>query len=128
MLFNTERIYDGMPKLTLYDMGGDYLDVVESFKLLGVIIRSDMKWYDNTLYVCQKGYARLWMLRRLKGLGPSISEMLDVYEKQIRYVLELAVPVWHSSLVQADRLSIERVQKAAFSCPWIQLLLWSCLP
>jgi hypothetical protein len=34
MLFNTARIYDGMPKLTLSDMGGDYLDVVETFKLL----------------------------------------------------------------------------------------------
>ena len=36
-----------------------------------------------------------------------------MYIKQIRSVLELAVPVWHSSLTVADRLKIERVQKSA---------------
>ena len=25
-----------------------YLEVVDKFKLLGIHIRSDMKWYDNT--------------------------------------------------------------------------------
>ena len=72
-----------------------------------------MKWYDNTEYVCQKGYARLWMLRRLKGLGASISEMLDVYEKQVRSVLELAVPVWQPALTQLEKSQIERVQRCA---------------
>ena len=92
-MFNTARIYDGTPKLTLSGMGGDHIDVVEKFKLLGVVIRSDLKWYDNTNYICQKGYARLWMLRRLKGLGADVLEMVDVYEKQVRSVMEMAVPV-----------------------------------
>ena len=114
MIFNTGRKYNGMPRLTLSGEGGDYLEVVETFKLLGVIIRSDMKWYDNTSYICKKGYARLWMLRRLKGLGASEEEMLDVYVKQVRSVLELAVPVWQPSLTQAEVKQIERVQKCAF--------------
>ena len=42
MIFNTRRKYDGRPNL-LID-GGDYLNVVEVFKLLGVMIRSDLKW------------------------------------------------------------------------------------
>ena len=46
-------------------------------------------------------------------MGANESQMLDVYIKQVRSVLELAVPVWHSSLTIADKLSIERVQKAA---------------
>ena len=113
MLFNTGRLYDGMPKLTLPGMGEDYLEVVEQFKLLGVIIRSDMKWTDNTDYICQKGYQRLWMLRRLKGLGASEAEMLDVYQKQVRSVLELAVPVWQPALTQHETKQIERVQRCA---------------
>ena len=75
-----------MPKIEIE--AGSILEVVEEFKLLGV---SNLKWHSNTNYMCQKGYARLWMLRRLKGLGASTEEMLDVYEKQIRCVLELAV-------------------------------------
>ena len=113
MLFNTARIYDGMPQLTLSGMGGEYLEVVEKFKLLGVIMRSDMKWYDNTEYICQKGYSRLWMIRRLKGLGASTSELLDVYQKQVRSVLELAVPVWQPALTQHETKQIERVQRCA---------------
>ena len=113
MLFNTARLYDGMPKLTLSGVGDDYLEVVEKFKLLGVIIRSDMKWWDNTDYICKKGYERLWMLRRLKGLGASEAEMLDVYHKQVRSVLELAVPVWQPAITQQETRQIERVQRCA---------------
>ena len=113
MIFNTGRNYDVMPQLTLSGMGGDYLEVVEQFKLLGVIVRRDMKWYDNTNYICQKGYERLWMLRRLNGLGASKAEMLDVYNKQVRSVLELAVPVWQPAITQQEVKQIERVQRCA---------------
>ena len=113
MLFNTARIYDGMPQLTLSGMGGEYLEVVQQFKLLGVIMRSDMKWYDNTDFICKKGYSRLWMLRRLKGLGASTFELLDVYQKQVRSVLEMAVPVWQPALTQQESKQIERVQRCA---------------
>ena len=59
-----------------------------------------MKWYDNTNYICQKGYERLWMLRRLKVLGAIEAELLDVYHKQVRSVLVLGVPVWQPALTQ----------------------------
>ena len=72
-----------------------------------------MKWSDNTDYICQKGYERLWMLRRLKGLGASEAEMLDVYHKQVRSVLELAVPVWQPAITQQETKQIERVQRCA---------------
>ena len=79
MIFNTGRRYDVMPRLALQE--DNYLQVVDQFKLLGVVLRSDLKWYDNTEYICKKGYARLWMLRRLKGLGANEEEILDVYQK-----------------------------------------------
>ena len=73
-------------------MGDDNLEVVESFKLLGVKLRSDLRWVENTDYICKRGYSRLWMLRRLKALGATQTELVDVYEKQVRSILELAVP------------------------------------
>ena len=80
-----------MPKLTLSGDGGECLEVVEKVKLLGVHLRSDMRWCDNTDIICKKGYSRLWILRRLKGLGANLAELVDIYEKQVRAVLELAV-------------------------------------
>ena len=41
-------------------------------------------------------------------------EMLDVYEKQVRTVLEMAVPVWQPALTQQESIQIERVQRCAF--------------
>ena len=117
MIFNSSRKYDFTPKLTLSDMGSNqkYLEVVESYKLLGLIVRSDMRWIDNTSQMCQKGYKRLWMIRRLKGLGASVEELKDVYIKQVRSVLELAVPAWQPGLTKYEGKQIERVQKCALS-------------
>ena len=77
VLFNTARKYDFTPQLIID--GSTYLDVVEEFRLLGINFMSNMSWQSNTDNMCQKGFSRLWMLRRLKKLGASQSEMIDVY-------------------------------------------------
>ena len=111
VLFNTARKFDFMPQLSIG--GNTQLEVVEEFRLLGIIFKSNLSWQANTDLMCKKGYSRLWMLRRLKKLGASTSDMLDVFHKQIRCVLELAVSVWVPGLTQAESLQIERVQKCA---------------
>ena len=97
ILFNKATKYDFLPKLTLQ---GDknHLEVVEEIQLLGVQVRSDLSWKSQTDAMCKKAYARLWLLRRLKPLGASDQELLDVYDKQIRCILEYASPVWTPGL------------------------------
>ena len=53
------------------------------------------------------------MLRRMKLLDVEPLVMLDVYLKEIRSILELAVPAWHSGLTQKQSADIERVQRVA---------------
>ena len=76
------------------------LQVVEKSKLLGIIISNDLKWQENTKYICKKAYKRMWALRRMKVLDVDPLVMLDVYKKEIRAVLELALPAWNSGLTQ----------------------------
>ena len=57
----------------------------------------------------------MWKLRRMKTLDVDPLVMLDVYMKEIRSVVELAVPAWHSGLTLAQTADIERVQKVALS-------------
>ena len=38
----------------------------------------------------------------------------DVYTKEVRSVVELAVPVWHSSITKQQCADIERMQKLSF--------------
>ena len=43
-----------------------------------------------------------------------IRTLLDVYNKEVRSILEHAVPVWHSGLTRKQTDQIEKVQKTAF--------------
>ena len=51
-IFNTARLYDFMPRLSIG--GNTNLEVVEQFKLLGVIFQSNLRWQANTDFVMQK--------------------------------------------------------------------------
>ena len=92
---------------------GNEIEVVEEMRILGLIIRSDMKWSSNSEHIVLKAFHRLWVLRRLKALGANNLDLLDVYCKQVRSVMELAVPAWHSGLTVNETVDIERVQRAA---------------
>ena len=63
MIFNNTKKLDFMPSLLVKE---DELEVVNSIKILGTIITSDLKWKANTEYMIKRGYSKLWVLRRLK--------------------------------------------------------------
>ena len=110
MLFNQCRNFDFMPSMQI---DGCDIQLVESMRILGVVISTDMKFNRNTEYIIKRAFKKVWMIKRLYNLGATKSQMLDVYIKQVRSILELAVPAWHPSLTIADKLAIERVQKSA---------------
>ena len=110
MVFNTGKARDFMPRFTC---NKNELEVVEETTLLGVVIRSDLSWGSNTSNMVQRANKKLWCLRRLKKFGASTNDLVDVFIKQIRSILEFAVAVWHPGLTSEDRLKIERVQKSA---------------
>ena len=110
MTFNPCTSIDFMPELCL---DNNDLEVVDEVRLLGLIIRSDLKWVSNTENMVSKANKKLWILRRLKYLGAEVGDLVDIYTKQIRSILELAVPVWHDSITLAEQTDIERIQKSA---------------
>ena len=112
MLFNSARQSDFMP---IIEVDGQNIEVVEDFKLLGVMISSDLKWQANTEYITKKAYSRLWMIRRLKNLGLNISSLVKVFTTQVRSVLEFGAVTWHPMLTIENSKSIERVQKSALA-------------
>ena len=86
MIFNPCTSVDFMPELCLDD---NELEVVDEVRLLGLIIRSDLKWVSNTDNMVTKANKKLWILRRLKYLGAEVSDLVDIYMKQIRSWLHL---------------------------------------
>ena len=57
----------------------------------------------------------MWILRRLKVLDVPVDFLVDVYKKEVRSLVEIAVPAWHSGLTIKQVEDIERVQKVAMS-------------
>ena len=78
------------------NIGDQVLDRVESAKILGVTISSDLTWSTHVDNIISKASKRLCMLFQLK-----------------RAVLEFACPVWSTSIPQYLTDSIEMVQKRA---------------
>ena len=109
--FTKSRKWDFPPELTFSD--GSPIEYVSEMKLLGVVVSQDLRWFKNSAFICQKARAKLWILRRMLKLNLDIYQMFDVYAKEIRSVLEMAVPVWHSGLTNKQTNDIERIQKLA---------------
>ena len=109
MLFNPTLNYDFVPT---YSAGDAEIETSEEMKLLGLVISNDLTWKSNTNSMTQKAYKRLWMVKRLKSNGASLDDLVDVYIKQTRSILEFGAPVWNCNLTQDDVASIERVQKS----------------
>ena len=93
MCFSKSRKIDFPPEIFFKD--GAQLEVISETTLLGLVISRDLSWGRNTEFICQKARRKLWILRRLLSFDLNIYELFDVYTKEVRSLLELAVPVWH---------------------------------
>ena len=110
MIFNPCTSIDFMPQFVLDDQE---IEVVEEMRVLGITITSDMKWATNTNIMVTRANKKLWVLRRLKDSGAKEDDLVDIYCKQVRSLLELAVPAWHGGINKDDQMDIERIQKSA---------------
>ena len=98
------------PQLSI---GPHSLQVVNTFKLLGVGLDDHLSWSQHVASVVKAASYRLFMLRRLKSLGTQAEELKGVYISFILPKLMYASPAWSSSLNSTQLHQLERVQKRA---------------
>ena len=92
---------------------GDILETVQETKLLGTIVRNDLKWDSNTDNIVRKANRRMELLRKVSTFGASWEELKNIYILYIRSLLEQSCTVWHSSLTAENSHDLERIQKCA---------------
>ena len=85
---------------------------VETYKILGVHLSSDLTWNVHIEYIVKKASKRLYALRSLKKAGVHPSDLVGIYCALIRSVLEYAAPVWSGLLVYLSEV-LEAVQRRA---------------
>ena len=110
MLFNTSRNFDFPPELKLSG-SANFLNVIETTKLLGIQLTTDLRWSQHTSYLCMRAASKFWMLRRMRILKIDPSIIVDFYFKEIRSVCEMACQVFHSGLTKQQSQDIENIQK-----------------
>uniref|UniRef100_A0A3B3C219 Reverse transcriptase domain-containing protein n=1 Tax=Oryzias melastigma TaxID=30732 RepID=A0A3B3C219_ORYME len=100
------------PSQPLY-IGGTAVEVVSSFKYLGVNISDDLSWRTNTSSLLRKSHQRLYFLRKLRRSGLGRSVLTSFYRCAVESVLTSCITVWHGSCSVAEKAALQRVVKAA---------------
>ena len=89
------------------------MEVVQSYRYLGVVISSDLSWSPHIQLICKKARKVLGLLYR--NFAKYISDsgvILRLYKALVRPHLEYAAQVWSPYLVKDIQL-LEKVQKFA---------------
>ena len=89
------------------------MEIVESYKYLGVVISSDLSWTPHIQQICMKARKILGLLyRNLAKYASESSTILKMYKALVRPHLEYAAQVWSPYTVK-DVQILEKVQKFA---------------
>ena len=91
----------------------DQVEVVSSFKLLGLIITSNLSWNQHVIYICSKDSKRLYAIRLSKRAGVSTSDLTNIFCSVVRPILEYGCQVWHFTLTEKLSTQTEQIQRGA---------------
>ncbi|KAI8482039.1 hypothetical protein Bbelb_402150 [Branchiostoma belcheri] len=98
------------PQLSI---AGEPLVEVQTVKLLGIHVQSDLHWESHVNNVVRKGSQKLYLLSQLRSFNLPCDDLLICYKTLIRPVCEYAAPTWHPGLTSAQRARIEAIQRRA---------------
>ena len=96
---------------TRLNVGNDYIEQVSEVKLCGVWLTENLKWDKNTREITRSAFARMSMITKLKYVGVSREDLLDVYTLFVRSLVEYCSVVWHPGLTGELSSMLERIQK-----------------
>ena len=98
---------DFLPEL---NVDGQNLEVVYSTNILGVIFSSSLKWDEHVDELVNRARHKVWFIQRLKRVGASQKNLVEMYKLFVRQSLEFAAQLWANALTQNNKHKIERIQ------------------
>ncbi|TWW62586.1 hypothetical protein D4764_04G0012330 [Takifugu flavidus] len=115
----TLRQRNNPPPAPVNILGTD-VDVVESYKYLGVHLNNNLDWSHNTNALVKKGNSRLFLLRRLRSFGVQGPLLRTFYDSVVGSAIFYGIVCWSSSITDRDRKRMDRLVRRASSvlgCP-----------
>lgn len=80
---------------------------------LGVWISHDLPWDKHISEICKRAYLRVKLLAKLKYVGVSMENLVELYCLLIRSLTEYCSTAFHSSLSIKQSNKLEAIQKTA---------------
>lgn len=88
--------------------GGD-VEIVDSYKYLGTIFDSELKFHINTETIVKKGQQRIHLLRKLNSFSVSKTILRNFYQSFIESLLTFSFLCWFNSLSVKDKNSLSSI-------------------
>lgn len=119
-----EMVIDFRRKRTLpyppVNIQGADIEIVDSFKYLGVHLNNKLDWSHNTDALYKKGQSRLHLLRRLRSFGVCRPLLRTFYDSVVSSAILYSVVCWATASTERDRNRLNRLIRKASSvlgCP-----------
>ena len=113
MKFSRSRSYDFPMEYTIGSP--TILEERTTLKILGIQIQSNLRWNEQVNQMISRASKTSWVIRRMRTLGVDKWTLVEYWKTEGRVHLEMACPVWHSSLTLAQARSLERCQRVAMA-------------
>ncbi|KAJ8273972.1 hypothetical protein COCON_G00085970 [Conger conger] len=95
------------PPMLPISIEGVNVEVVSTYKYLGVQLDNKLDWSANTEALYRKGQSRLYFLRRLRSFNVCSKLLWMFYQSVITSVLSYAVVCWGGSIKKRDAGRLE---------------------
>ena len=109
MLFSKLR----EPFSTRLTINKNKIDEENDMLHLGLWISKDLSWEKHISEICKKTYPKIKMLTKLKYVGVSTEDLIELYCLLIRSQTEYCSTVFHSSLTQKLTNKLESIQRTS---------------
>ncbi|KAI3351544.1 hypothetical protein L3Q82_020227 [Scortum barcoo] len=96
---------------------GTEVDIVDSYKYLGVHLDNKLDWTINTDAIYKKGQSCLFFLRRLRSFNVCRTMLQMFYHSVVSSVIFYAVVCWGSRLKTADTNRLNKLIRRSWICP-----------
>ena len=90
---------------------GEDVDIVDSYKYLGTVFDSHLKFDVNTESIVKRSQQRIHLLRKINSFGVSRSILCTVYLSYIESLLTFLFICWFNRLSMKDRNCLNNIVK-----------------
>lgn len=98
---------------TLVTLNGEAVEQVATYKYLGVIFDSQLKWGQHVDFLCARISQRLHFLRRLRVFGIEKDIMMAFYRASIESIIRYGIIIWFGNLSVKLKAQLQTLIKRA---------------